>query len=405
MPQGFFSESEMYSKRPVSLIPQCGSCGLYKKCKSPKMPVDGDGERKILIVGEAPGEQEDKKNKPFVGPTGQLLEKTLKTYGIDMRRDCWMTNTLICRPPDNRTPSDSEVEYCRPNIVKAIETLKPHIIVPLGGAAVDSVIGWVWKDRTEGIGRWIGWNIPCQKLNAWICPAWHPSYVSRQDTEKKNPEVKVIWKSHLKAISELSGRPWKKVPDYPSQVTIILDPEEASRHILGMIEKGGVAAFDYETNCLKPDWDEAEIVSASICLNGDWTIAFPWTGPVIPAFGRFLRSKIKKIASNFKFEDRWSRRFFGRPVRNWWWCTMTGGHVHDNRRGITGIKFQSFVWLGADSYDDHIKPLLRSQGDSKINRVIKEIELRDLLLYNGLDSLLEYHTAFAQRKALGYEDQ
>jgi uracil-DNA glycosylase family 4 len=404
MPAGFFKASELQiTKEPVSRVPKCGACGLYKTCKSPKMPYSGQGKRKILLVGEAPGEEEDKQGKQFVGPTGKLLSETLRKFGIDMRRDCWLTNTLICRPPKNATPTDLQIGYCRPNLIKVIEELEPDIIVPLGSAAVSSLIGWVWKEDVGPIGRWTGWNIPFQKRNCWICPVWHPSYIARSDHKgKANPVAKVLWEYHLSEIAKLNGRPWKEVPDYKKMVEVIYEPKEVAKIIREFIRLGGFAAYDFETNMLKPDWKEAGIVTASICWNGKRTIAFPWVGEAIDAFMEFLRSSIKKIASNEKFEDRWARRVIGVPSRNWFWDTMNNGHIQDNRRDITGLKFQAFISIGAESHNDHIKDHLRSKKGERSNHILRKIDLEHLLVYNGLDSLYEYDTCVVQRKKLGY---
>jgi uracil-DNA glycosylase len=403
---GFFQESELLvSREPMSRTPQCAKCGLYKTCKSPKMPVTGKGEKKILIVGEAPGEQEDKRNKQFVGPSGELLESSLRRYGVDMRRDCWLTNSIICRPPNNREPK-KEIEYCRPNIVNAIEELKPEKVLLFGGPAVGSVIGWLWKEKAGGVGRWVGWQIPAQKINAWVMPFWHPSYLLHSEKDQLYQAIKTIWRRDLKDALAIDGRPWSIVPDYKKEVRIIIDHYEAAEAINQFTVKGQECAFDYETNCLKPDWDDAEIVSCSIS-DGVNTISFPWVGEVIKAMKHFVRSKCGKIASNMKFEERWTMEQWTMKeleckVRNWVWDTMVGAHVFDNRRDISSIKFQSFVMLGAESYNDHIKPFLRTKGNEKINSVIKSVELRQLLLYGGLDSLLEWLVALKQRKLLGY---
>jgi len=402
---GFFQESELLvSQAPIGRVPQCGKCGLLNSCKSPKMPISGEGKRKILIIGEAPGENEDNQNKQFVGSTGQILERTLRKFDIDMRRDCWLTNSLICRPPDNKEPSSTQVESCRPNLVNAIEKIKPHIIIPLGTSAVKSLIGWLWKSSPGGDDRWQGWNIPCQQLNAWICPTWHPSFIAQTENESIGTVAKVLWQNDFRNIAKLRGRPWDIVPDDQKQIRIVIDHQEAAKEIRAMIKRGGTAAFDLETNCLKPDWEDAEIISCSICSNGEKTIAYPWVGEAITATREFVRSKIKKIASNLKFEDRWIRRKLRTKVRNWWFDTMIGGHVQDNRRGVTSIKFQSFIWLGSPPYNDHIAPLLQTRGDQKINNIVKGIELRQLLKYNGLDSVLEYFTAFKQRKVMGFDE-
>jgi len=91
----------------------------------------------------------------------------------------------------------------------------------------------------------------------------------------------------------------------------------------------------------------------------------------------------------------------GHRVRNWYWDTMLASHVMDNRPGITSIKFQSFVLLGQSSYDDHIKKFFQSPKGEERNQ-IDLIDMDDLLLYNGLDSLLQYKVGIKQMELLGY---
>ena len=88
----------------------------------------------------------------------------------------------------------------------------------------------------------------------------------------------------------------------------------------------------------------------------------------------------------------------GHTVRNWDWDTMIAAHVLNSQPGVTGLQFQSFVLLGIEPYDEHIKPLLKNVGKSPFNQIHK-IDLRDLLLYNGLDSLCAYKVAMLQMKA------
>src|ERR1019366_6190445 len=201
--KGFYTPSSLVSKTSIPLLPQCGVCGLYKTCKSPKMKVDGRGRKKILLLGEAPGKNEDDKGVPFIGESGQLLERVLKRVGIDMREDCWITNSNICRPPDNRTPTDKEIDYCRPNLINTIKELNPNIIIPLGGIAIQSLIGWTWKESVGKVNHWLGCKIPNQRPNCWICPNWHPSYVSRlQNQEGKRDESRIVDFYFLKYLRE-----------------------------------------------------------------------------------------------------------------------------------------------------------------------------------------------------------
>lgn len=362
------------------------------------MPVSGKGARKILIVGEVPGAEEDKRGRAFVGPPGEILKQTLYDFGVDLYEDCWITNALICRPPNNRDPSGDEIEHCRPNLFNTLNELKPELIIPLGRFGITALMGMVWKDDVGQGHRWLGWRIPCQKLNAWICPTWHPAFILRK-LERQDVEC-VLWKQHLEAACELRGRPWEQVPEYSKQVKRVIDTTLAAGFIDGFIDRGRPAAWDYETNMLKPDHADARIVSCSIS-DGETTIAYPWTERTAQATKRFILSPVPKIASNLKFEDRWTQALLDTRVAAWEWDTMIAGHIHDNRKDITSIKFQSFVHLGAEDYTYHISRFLQAKTSYEKNK-IDEISINDLLLYNGLDSLLEFLVAKKQKELLGY---
>ena len=406
MPRGFFHESTLIQKAPENVsVAKCGACGLHRHCDSPKMVTFGKGRKEILLVGEAPGENEDKRGRPFIGKSGDFLRERLKRCGVNMDEDCWMTNALICRPANNRKPSQEEIRYCRPNVLRTIRELDPKVIILLGGPAMQSVIGSTWKEEVGLPSRWAGFTIPDQTYNAWICPAFHPSYIMRED-EKRNRVVNIIWSRHIKAACSLAKgkRPWPSHPRFQDQVELIFDPREGARSIRELLREygeTGTSAFDYETNMLKPDSRRARIVSASICFGHEKperTIAFLFTRETKEELRKYLRHPIPKIASNLKFEDRWTRAEFGHRVRGWEWDTMLAAHTLDNRPGITSVKFQSYILLGQPSYDDHLQSLLKSAGPNEINKVETEIELEDLLMYNGMDSLLEYEVAIRQRR-------
>lgn len=407
--RGFFAGSQLVSKAPVGLHPKCGACGLHRHCQTPKMEVSGLGERRIMVIGEAPGEADDNEGSQFVGKSGVELRKRMRACGLDLDRDCWKTNAIICRPStvrkkhvelSNRPPTDVEIDYCRPNLLKAIETLKPVAFLLLGTAAVQSLIGHIWREAPGSINRWQGWVIPCQSLNAWIFPTFAPSQLLRED----DVVLHRMFDTVLEKLGDIEDRPFKDVPDERSNVEIVMDPSRAARMLRKMIEKGGPIAFDYETNMLKPDSPKSVIVSCSVCWRGKKTIAYPWLGDAINATRELLRSPNPKIASNLKFEERWTRRHLKTKVRNWYWDTMLAAHIIDNRNGITSIKFQSFVLLGSDIWDDHIQEFLHTpkNGDSDVNQILEQIDLNDLLLYNGLDSLLEYRVAEVQMGLLNY---
>lgn len=395
--EGFFSSTELaVVKSPHPLVAKCGTCGLFKNCLSPKMPPSGQGKQRILIIGEAPGKTESEQNRQFVGDAGQTLRRALRKHDVNPDEDCWFTNSLICRPPNNRTPTKLEVDYCRPNLIKTINELKPEVIIPLGGTAVESLIPYIWKDDVDTTTRWVGWQIPCQFLNAWVCPSYHPSYLNRMN----DPVLDMNFDAHIGAAVALPGRPWPEGPlALEKSVEVMLDVKEAAEAIRSIINIGELVSFDYETNMLKPDSPDARIVCCSICSRLGGTIAYPWHGAAIDATSELLRSDIPKRAYNAKFEERWTQAILGHGVNNWETDGMLLAHVLDNRSGITGLKFQAFVRLGQPPYDEHIKPYLEGVGGNGKNR-IHECNLPDLLLYCGMDSILEYHVVAKMKKEL-----
>lgn len=358
------------------------------------MKVSGKGRRKILVVAEAPGSVEDIQGVQLVGNSGKELENTFRKVGIDMRKDCWLTNALICRPhtkgDENRKPTDKEITYCYPNLAKTLKELQPEIIVPLGEVALKSLLTGIWTDKIGAITRWVGSQIPCQKLNAWICPTYHPSYLLRA----KDPVLDKMFLRHLKAVSELDGRPWMKATwNFPKAISTFMNPDDAADILRGISTKDGIS-FDFETNMLKPDSTKSKILCCSIS-NGKETIAFPWVGKAVDQMERILHGPCGKIAANFKFEERWTRKEFGKGVNNWKWDTMLAAHWLDNREGVTGLKFQSFVQLGYATYNDYVKPFLTSTGGNIPNK-IDQADLSKVLQYCAMDSYLTWKLAQIQ---------
>jgi len=393
--KGFFPSSEVQREQPGTLLPKCGSCGLFKHCESPKMKPYGKGGQEVLVVGEAPGQTEDEMGRPFIGKAGQFLRSCLDSAEIDLDKDAWTTNALICRPPGNKTPDEKQIGYCRPNLLNAIEHYQPRVVLTLGRAALASTLAPYWNDIGP-LERWVGWTIPIE--SHWICPTYHPSYLLRM----KNPLMDRTFKDHLRQAFEINRDP-PAAFDFEQAIEILYDEQEIYEAIRAINFMGGWAAVDYECNCLKPEYPGARIVSCSIS-NGQRTISYPWVGKAITATDMFLQSiGTTKIASNLKFEERWTLKTFGRGVVDWGWDTMLAAHCLDNRPGICSLKFQSLVKLGVPTYNDNIEPYLSSARGSHLNR-IEDIELKSLLFYGGMDALLEHRLAMRQRKEMGYED-
>jgi uracil-DNA glycosylase family 4 len=372
----------------------CDKCGLDKQCISPHMRPTGEGKQKTLIVAESPGKEEDQQGIQLIGKAGQRLRSVMDDLGWDLDQDCWKSNCVICRPKDNKM-QDKYIECCRPTLLRTVEELNPEVIILLGASAVKSFLGQYWEKDIGSIGRWVGWKIPLQPTNTWICPTYHPSYLERT----RDPALEGWFRRHLEAAFELEGRPWKNVPDAASEVEVIKSPDEAADWLMERAGWSDAFSFDYETNMLKPDHPDARIVACSVCWGGKWTIAFPWEGEAIKAMGELLRSEVPKYSHNLKFEERWTRRILGHGVKNWAWDGMQAAHVLDGRTGITSLKFQAFVQFGLPLWNKTVEPYLEADGGNQKNRIHK-CDLRELLLYCGIDSLVEFRLAKKQMKEM-----
>ena len=364
------------------------------------MPVTGDGRKGVLVVAEAPGGDEDDQNTQLIGRAGQTLRSALSRIGVDLDRDCWKTNSIICRPTtdtgSNRTPTDDEIDHCRPNLLNSIRDLDPRVVVVLGASAVQSALALHWSRSFGPLTQWVGWRIPMQKGNRWICPTFHPSYVMRTENQKEGPVVSLWFQRHLQAAFELKGRPWDTIkPPSLDVVRTTMDCGVVGRFVDAAISDRSPIAFDFETNCLKPDSSLAEIVCCSICSGGRATICYPWTGDTARITKKILESNVPKIGSNIKFEHRWAARF-GIGVKNWVWDTVLSAHHLDNRSGITSVKFQAFVRLGQELWDSSVATHLESTDAQGFNK-IREVDLNDIMLYCGIDSLMEWHVASRQK--------
>lgn len=389
---GFFGANQFLTGPPKYRLPQCGSCGLLKKCNSPKMPVRGDGERGILLVGEWPSASEDEDGEVFSGSSYSMVMADLKRIGIKADRDCWMTYALICNP--GKEASENQLGYCLPNLKRIIQELKPKVIVLFGTPPVTSLIGDLWKDKPGGIDRWAGYQIPSQELNAWICPIYSPRQVRQQ--EEKQPVARLWFRKILEAAVGLQDVPWPDgPPKYDKTIELIYGPAEAAKAIREIISRGKPAAFDYESDRLKPDHPEATILTASICSGGDRTISYLWTSETADATREFLTSPLPKIFGNAKHEIRWTRAKLNCEIRNIVHDVVLHAKWVDNRRGVTSVKFQSFALLGYPGYSEVSQSLIRGDGGNGANR-LKSMNVSQLLKYNARDSVLTYHIAKKQ---------
>lgn len=149
----------------------------------------GSGTARLLLIGEAPGADEDRSGIPFVGRSGQLLEKMLKAIGFD-RNECFITNVLPWRPPGNRTPTEGEIAVCLPFLKRQIDLVSPEAIMILGGSAANALL-----DNGEPISRMRGKWLEYKKSDGGKVPvlaSFHPAYLLRNSGQKAKAWVDML---------------------------------------------------------------------------------------------------------------------------------------------------------------------------------------------------------------------
>lgn len=412
MIKGFFPKNSGTSaSRPDARTYSCVSCGLYKDCLSPKMEPFGKFKKKILFLGEAPGETEDRRNKQWQGDVGRLLQATAKELGIDIFQDGLNFNACNCRPPRNETPTPYQIACCRRKVMQVIEKYEPHVIVLLGGTPIKSVIGHRWKKDLGGVSKWRGFCIPDRELGCWVCPTFHPSFVSRKQEKDGRNLAKTIWEQDLSRAFEKVNEPLPKWKDETQNITYIESTKEFKK-ILQKIGPSSLVSFDFETNMIKPHKDTSKLVSTSLAIEeSDGIRGYTWlSDPKIDQLfaKKILAKNIPKTAHNIQFEDQWSYFQLGVRPANWKWCSMNAAHILDNRRGITGLKFQTYVNFGVPDYDSEISTFLQSNSnkdgaysENKVMNVFKLGGEKSLLKYNALDSIYGLKLTLKQMKEVG----
>lgn len=159
---------------------------------------DGNPAAPVMVIGEAPGAEEDRQGKPFVGASGQLLDRMLGRIGLD-RDKVYITNLICWRPPGNRSPSAAEIAVCQPFLERQIELLRPHRILFVGGIAARAMLG-----REEGVTKLRGRPFTYHPREGPPIPAlvtFHPAYLLRQPVQKR-----YVWRDLMRLRRDLGSR-------------------------------------------------------------------------------------------------------------------------------------------------------------------------------------------------------
>jgi DNA polymerase len=196
-------------------VSQCENCGLSKS-RNRTVPGEGNYDAQVMMIGEAPGSNEDKTGRPFAGRAGNLLNELLDSVSIK-RSQIYITNTLKCRPPSNRDPQQTEINSCEPYLALQISLINPSIIITLGRFSFSKFFPNITLSKARGIVR--EWN------GIKILPMYHPA------AALYNPSLKPKLLQDFQQIPSLINISSPSISDQPqkypaTQVSLFGDPFE-----------------------------------------------------------------------------------------------------------------------------------------------------------------------------------
>lgn len=184
------SEQEQQLAQVTEACDGCRRCGLGSS-RIQVVVSRGNPQAPLMVIGEGPGAQEDEQGKPFVGRSGQLLDRMLESVGIDSNRDAYVCNIVKCRPPENRKPTALEMAACRPWLDQQIALVDPPVILLAGSTAVEGLLG-IKGGITKLRGQWRrgeGGSLE----GRWLMPILHPSYLLRNASKERGSPKWLTW--------------------------------------------------------------------------------------------------------------------------------------------------------------------------------------------------------------------
>ena len=216
--QNLQQEAELCQKCPIS------------KTRDKLVFSDGNPHARVFIVGEGPGEQEDRTGIPFYGPAGELLNKMLTAINLDRQKDVYIGNVIRCRATEikdgrtkNRPPSVIETENCSNFLPEQINLVKPEFILALGSPAAKSLLNDSKFKITSGRGRWYfgPQNIP-------VIVTFHPAYLLRLQPPKDLEEKRLVWNDLKMLRNALDGKELPSIIETPNQYKIAVEQEKVN---------------------------------------------------------------------------------------------------------------------------------------------------------------------------------
>ena len=364
----------------------------------PHMPAHGSKHPLVYMLGEAPGAEEDRKGIPFVGKAGSTLRFRIPEEWNEHLR--W-NNVVRTRPPDNRQPTQHEIECCRPSIEEDIQATKPKAIFGFGNVPLR------WAFGFEGITKWTGRRVPIKigEHACWFFPILHPSYVMRtrryepRNINEYGSDIEFGFACDLeRAFNCIDTLPPPLVHSQDAakgNIELIKGVPGDLDHVYDFMTEMAdekVVGFDYETAGLRPYTQNAAILTFAISGKGRTmavAMSHPeaaWDSNELEDLNELLKSFLhdappRKVAHNLAFEMEWSGFFFGRDClwQSKWDDTMAQAFILDERRGCLSLDFLCVQYFG-----------LKLKEMSNLDKEnLAKMPLDEVLLYNAMDA--KYH--------------
>lgn len=373
----------------------CDKCKrLCKHAKTNCMLGHGNKNARIMFVGEAPGEDEDREGRPFIGKAGGYLRRHLfLSSGIDSE-SVFITNAVRCRPPKNKKPTVREMRNCRSYLFDEIEVIKPKVIVPLGNVPLYSVLYLDGvrdeeKDDKEsgmsGITKWRGKKLWHREFNCWVVPALHPSGLMRKrQFGEVYPTDQTVADFELALKLSEQRRPRMS---YPKTVWITEKQEAINviKHVYSFPE------FAVDTEAENFEWWQAPLYGISLAVNGELGYYLDFQALDINdvqlkrALIKLLGNRALKVMHNSTFDVKMLHSQ-GITVRGVWFDTMQAAHLIDENF-YKGLKPLTWRYLNFGGYDHALDAYRR---DNKLTKSFKGIPGEVLAPYAGCDAVATF---------------
>ncbi len=375
---------------------RCTKCNLCKENNThPCMEGHGNRKAKIVIVGEAPGPEEDEVGRPFIGPSGKFLRKHIFRYlGLE-DDDVYITNAIRCFPGRNKkndkikNPNIGQIRACRFRLYEELDQLHPTVIVLLGNVALHGLLP-IYKSKSSddekktsgisGITQWRGKTIWSQRFNCWVVPTFHPSALMRdyqQGFEFRLDQAR----QDFETVLTLAGKPLPR-KEYPNSYTVDSLPQAIK--LLRGLKTRSTIAYDIETEGFDPRIDE--ILGFAFADSSKRGFFLTWdcikdNKEAVELLKSIIRDpNIKKITHNGAFDDRFMRKKGFPRLRNWEDTMIAAALLDENFP--RGLKPNTFRYLSFGGYDEELDEYRR------INKLktYKGIPMPILAAYGGCDA-------------------